>query len=104
MGKMPALRDDARGHTAAESTIVIEYLDAHYPGKVRFVPEDPDAAWRTRMWDRVFDHYVHQPMQEIVGDRLRPEESRDPFGVEQAKEQLREVYPRSSRNSVQSRG
>ena len=29
----------------------------------------------------------------IVGDRLRPEESRDPFGVEQAKEQLRKVYP-----------
>ena len=93
MAKMPALRDDARGHTAAESTIVIEYLDAHYPGKVRFVPDDPDAAWRTRLWDRVFDHYVELPMQKIVGDRLRPEDKRDPFGVEQAKEQLRGVYP-----------
>ena len=93
MAKMPALRDDARGHTAAESTIVIEYLNAHYPGRVRFVPDDPDAAWKTRLWDRVFDHYVMLPMQQIVGDRLRPEDKRDPFGVEQAKEQLRGVYP-----------
>ena len=93
MGKMPALRDDARGFTAAESTIVIEYLDAHFPGKVRFVPDDADAAWRTRLWDRVFDNYVELPMQKIVTDRLRPEGSRDGFGVEQAKGQLREVYP-----------
>jgi glutathione S-transferase len=93
MAKMPALRDTAREHTVAESTIVIDYLDAHYPGTTRLLPIDPDGAWRTRMWDRVFDHYVHVPMQKIVLDRLRPEGSRDPFGVEEAKAQLREVYP-----------
>ena len=32
MAKMPASRDTAREHTVAESTIVIDYLDAHYPG------------------------------------------------------------------------
>jgi glutathione S-transferase len=92
MAKMPVLRDAARDRTAAESTIVIEYLDAFYPGRTRFVPADADGAWRTRMWDRIFDHYVQHPMQKIVTDRLRPEGRHDAFGVEQAKDQLAEIY------------
>ncbi|TIU05971.1 MAG: glutathione S-transferase family protein, partial [Mesorhizobium sp.] len=31
-GKMPVLRDEALDQTVPESTIVIEYLNAHYPG------------------------------------------------------------------------
>jgi glutathione S-transferase len=31
-------------------------------------------------------------MQRLVGDRLRPAESKDPFGVEQAKARLRTAY------------
>jgi glutathione S-transferase len=91
MAKMPVLRDDARGRTVAESTIVIEYLDAHYPGTTRFLPADPDGAWQTRMWDRFFDHYVQEPMQRIVTDRLRPAGKNDAYGVEQAKAQLHEA-------------
>jgi glutathione S-transferase len=92
MAKMPVLRDETRQQTVAESTVVIEYLDAHYPGATRFVPADADLAWQVRMWDRFHDHYVQEPMQKIVGDRLRPDGSHDPFGVEQAKEQLRQAY------------
>lgn len=92
MAKFPVLRDEARDRTVPESTTVIEYLDAFRPGTTRFIPADPDRAWRTRMWDRVYDHYVHEPMQRIVGDRLRPEEKRDPTGVEQARTQLRNAY------------
>jgi glutathione S-transferase len=92
MAKMPALRDEARNRTVAESTIVIEYLAAHYPGATRFIPADPDEAWEARLWDRVFDHYVHHPMQKIVTDRLRPAGERDGFGVEAAKRDLLEAY------------
>lgn len=92
MAKMPVLRDETRNHTVAESTIVVEYLDAHYPGRTRLVPADADLAWQTRMWDRVYDHYVQEPMQKIVTDRLRPEGQSDAFGVERAKVQLREIY------------
>jgi glutathione S-transferase len=92
MGKFPVLRDASRNQTVAESSVVIEYLDAFYPGKARLVPADPDDAWRARMWDRFFDEYVHKPMQEIVGDRLRPETARDPFGIDQARAQLRASY------------
>jgi glutathione S-transferase len=92
MGKMPVLRDEARDCTVAEATIVVEYLDAHHPGAVRLVPGDADRAWQTRMWDRFYDHYVQEPMQKIVLDRLRPAGKNDPFGVEQAQAQLREAY------------
>ena len=85
MAKMPVLRDEARDRTVAESTIVIEYLDAFYPGATRFLPADPDRAWQTRMWDRFYDHYVQEPMQKIVTDRLRPAGSNDAYGVEQAR-------------------
>jgi glutathione S-transferase len=44
------------------------------------------------MWDRFYDHYVQEPMQKIVADRLRPEGKADAYGVELAKAQLRQVY------------
>jgi glutathione S-transferase len=92
MAKMPVLRDDARDRTVAESTIIVEYLDTYYPGATRFLPAEVDRAWQTRMWDRFYDHYVQEPMQKIVTDRLRPEGKNDRFGVEQAKAQLHEAY------------
>ncbi|MBN9219118.1 MAG: glutathione S-transferase family protein [Mesorhizobium sp.] len=91
-GKMPALRDDARGRTILESTIVIEYLAAHYPGALELVPADIDRALAVRQADRFYDFYVQEPMQKIVADRLRPQDKTDPFGVEQARGQLRNSY------------
>lgn len=91
-GKMPALRDDARGRTLLESTIVIEYLAAHYPGPVELVPADIDLALAVRQADRFYDFYVQAPMQKIVADRLRPQDKTDPFGVEEARAQLRNAY------------
>jgi glutathione S-transferase len=92
LAKFPVIHDAARGHTVAESTIAIEYLDAFYPGSTRFLPADPDQVWQARMWDRIYDHYLHEPMQRIVGDRLRPAGKSDPFGVEQAVGQIRAAY------------
>ncbi|RUW29487.1 MULTISPECIES: glutathione S-transferase family protein [unclassified Mesorhizobium] len=91
-GKMPALRDDARDRTVLESTIVIEYLAAYYPGPVELIPADIDLAIKVRQSDRFYDFYVQEPMQKIVGDRLRPQDKTDPFGVEQARQQLRNSY------------
>jgi len=85
IAKMPVLEDRARGEVVAETTIVIDYLDRHYPGPVRFVPEDPERARGVRFRDRVYDLYVQGPMQKIVGDRLRPEGQKDPFGVAEAR-------------------
>ena len=93
IGKFPVLRDDVRGQTVPETSVILDYLDAHYPGPVRFTPADPDAAWRTRLWDRFFDLYVMVPVQKIVGDRIRPsDDQRDALGVEQARGQITTSY------------
>lgn len=92
VGKFPVLQDDARGEIVPESSIVIEYLDRHYPGRQRLMPDDADKALQTRLRDRFYDLYVHLPMQKIMLDRLRPEGRRDPHGVEEARAQLRTSY------------
>jgi glutathione S-transferase len=92
IGKMPVLRDEARDRTIPESSIIIEYLGQHYPGRTALIPADPELALRTRLADRFYDLYVHDPMQRIVGDRLRPADRRDPYGVDAAKAALRKAY------------
>src|SRR5450432_3356334 len=42
IAKMPLLRDAARGAAIPESSIIIEYLQRHYPGPVEMIPSDPD--------------------------------------------------------------
>jgi glutathione S-transferase len=82
IGKFPVLRDDARDRTIPESSIIIEYLAQHYPGRTQL-------ARQTRMRDRFYDLYVNVPMQKVVTDRLRPMDKNDPHGVEEARALLR---------------
>ena len=88
IGKFPVLKVETRGETIPESTIIIEYLEQHHPGTTGLLPQEPELALRTRMLDRFIDLYIHLPMQRIVGDRLRPEERRDPYGVGEARQML----------------
>ena len=92
IGKFPVLRDEARDRTIPESSIIIEYLAHHYPGAAELVPRDADAARETRLRDRFYDHYVMEPMQKIVTDKLRPAGANDPHGVTQAKAMLETAY------------
>jgi glutathione S-transferase len=92
VGKFPVLRDDGRGRTIPESTIIIEYLHQHYPGRVKLLPADPDQALETRLRDRFYDRYVHEPMQKIVTDRLRPPGESDAHGVELARIEILSSY------------
>jgi glutathione S-transferase len=92
IGKFPVLRDEAVDQTIPESSIIIEYLGRHYPGSTQLIPADADLAWQTRLRERFYDLYVHEPMQKIVGDRLRPAEKRDSFGVDEARARLQTSY------------
>ncbi|MFZ6654043.1 glutathione S-transferase family protein [Undibacterium sp. TJN19] len=76
--KFPVLVDGDT--TVIESSIIIEYLDLHYPGAVRLIPTDTAnttdpanaaAALDVRFMDRFFDNYVHTPMQAIVSEAMR---------------------------------
>jgi len=91
-GKMPLLRDAARDRTVPETSIIIDYLQTWYPGPVRLIPDEAEAALRVRLLDRLFDLYVQEPMQKIVGDRIRPDDARDPYGVAHARDQLAMAY------------
>lgn len=92
MGKFPVLHDSAGDRTVPESSIIIEYLAQHYPGRTELVPADPDLARQTRMRDRFYDQYVMTPMQKVVTDRLRPDGQHDSYGVDQARDALQTAY------------
>ena len=92
VAKMPVLVDEAADRTIPESSIIIEYLAQHHPGRTPLVPADRDLARQTRMRDRFYDQYVHQQMQKIVTDRLRPKGKNDPYGVDDAKRILTIAY------------
>jgi glutathione S-transferase len=88
--RFPVLVDN--GRTVAESTVILEYLDQHYPGKTRLIPADADAAFEVRFMDRFFDNDIMTPMQKFVFDAIRPTDQRDAYGVGLAKRQLDIAY------------
>ena len=90
MRRFPVLVD--QGRTILEASCVVEYLDLHYPGPMRLIPADPEAALEVRMLDRFFDNYVSTPQQKVVFDRLRAEDSRDAYGVAEARTMLETAY------------
>jgi glutathione S-transferase len=83
MAKMPVLEDKENGDVVAESSIIIEYLEDRFGPKL--IPVRPSEARQVRFLDRFFDNYVHAPMQRIIADRIRPEGSRDPYGVDESR-------------------
>jgi len=84
IGKIPVLRDEAKDRTIPETSIIIEYLAQHYPGKSQLFPADRDQCREMRLRDRFYDLYVNVPMQKVVTDKLRPAGKNDSFGVEEA--------------------
>ena len=90
MGKMPVLVDEDAGVSLPESSLIIDYLNRRFDGSL--IPKDPDLALEVRLQDRLFDIYVHGPMQAITADLLRPAEARDPYGVDQARARLAAAY------------
>jgi glutathione S-transferase len=88
--RFPLLVDGDRPIT--ESTIIIEYLELHYPGPVSLLPANARDALGVRHLDRFFDWYVSTPMQKIVFDAMRPEGEHDSRGVREAHQMLDTAY------------
>jgi glutathione S-transferase len=91
LGSFPVLADGDRKQMVTETSVIIEYLDAYYPGRVRFVPKDFDTALEVRRWDRIFDT-LGTTMTKVVMDNVRPEGQHDPIGVEDATRAVRKLY------------
>ncbi|MDP3547872.1 MAG: glutathione S-transferase family protein, partial [Phreatobacter sp.] len=90
MNRFPVLVDD--GVTVIESSIIIEHLMLHHPGRLRLIPADPKAALEARFLDRFFDNYVQTPLQKVVSDAMRPAGERDARGVGDARAMLETSY------------
>jgi glutathione S-transferase len=90
IGKMPVLEDRASGLVLPETSIIIDWLDDRFGGAL--IPRDATSAREVRLWDRIFDLYVHTPMGVFTWDLLRPEGRRDPYGVDQARTLLLTAY------------
>lgn len=88
-GQFPLLVDGDR--TIVEATCIIDHLYAHHRGPNDWIP-DGDAGRHARFLDRFFDLRIMDRMQVSVANALRPEEHRDPYGVERSLEQLRKGY------------
>ncbi len=88
--RFPVLLDGPR--MVVEASIIVEYLGLRFPGPVRLIPEDAEAALEVRMLDRFFDNYVSTPQQKFVFDSLRPEAARDAHGVAEARAMLKKAY------------
>ena len=107
--KIPLLEDRERGLVIPETSIQIEYLCQHSSEGRRLLPPESgtvgdslDARLQVRLWDRLMDCYLMTPMQAITGDRLRPEDQRDPLGVSRAREQIAATYQMMESRLAQS--
>ena len=78
--KMPVLHDTDRDEIVPETSIIIHYLDRHHSGPAPLLPADPQARQEAMLWDRLFDLYVHDPMQRLVGNHMRAEADKDATG------------------------
>jgi glutathione S-transferase len=88
--RFPMLMDQDK--PVFEASIIIEYLQLHYPGPITLIPADADAAIEIRMLDRFFDNYISTPQQKLVFNAIRPEDSRDAYGVQEARDMLDAAY------------
>ncbi len=88
VGQFPVVKDETRDRLVPESSIIVEYLDDHYPGRTRFIPEDMDKAREVRMRDRFFDLHVQVPMQHIMDDCWRKDEDKNRIGDEKMRTRI----------------
>lgn len=75
-GKVPVLVLDD-GWIIPESSIIVEYLDAHYESGPRLIPKDRDLARQARFHDRMGDLYVMDPARSVLFELRKPEAERD---------------------------
>jgi glutathione S-transferase len=82
MGKIPMLKPTP-DHMVPESSIIIEYLEGHYPQGVKLIPDGVDESRQARFLERMIDLYVNDAMITLIFADKRTEHQ-----LEQAKKYL----------------
>ncbi len=90
--KFPVLVD--AGRVVVETSVIIEHLDLHHPGRVRLVPTDAAAALEVRLLDRVFDQHVMNAAQIAVNEAIRTLRGQ-PDRLEEAKQSAADLLDKA---------
>lgn len=88
--KIPLLEDD--GIVVPETSIMIEHIELRHPGKTSLLPGNALQQLQVRLWDRIFDNYVMDPMQRFIAQQLRPEAERDAHTLASVPDDLDAAY------------
>ena len=91
IGKVPFMITDD-GWKVPESSIIIEYLENNYSNGAQLIPGDKHLARQVRFHDRMTDLYIQNQIGTIFFDSMKPEDQRDPAGVQQARNTIDTVY------------
>ena len=92
IGKFPVLGDEARNETIPESSIIIEYLDRHYPGAPGSSPTMRTAPGRRGCATASTISMSICRCRRSCSTGFGPTDKQDPHGVEEARAQLRTSY------------
>jgi len=87
LGKFPLLVDD--GEVVAETTCIIEHLQARHPGPNVWIPEG-ELGRRVRFLDRFFDLHIQGNMQPTVNHAIWPDG--EGLAARRGRESLRIAY------------
>lgn len=86
-GKIPTLLTED-GQVIFEASIIIQYLEQHFPHAPRLIPTDPELALEVRLLERVVDVYINGGREALFADTQRPIDQRGGKQVMKAKELL----------------
>lgn len=77
IGKIPLLKP-TEDHMLPESNIIIEYLEDNFDQGTKLIPDDAEAARKTRFMDRMNDLYLNNPVVTLLfADNRRDGEIED---------------------------
>lgn len=80
------------GREVPESSIIVEYLENNYTSGTQLIPSDKHLARQVRFHDRMSDLYFQNQIGSIFFDSLKPEDQKDPVGVQQARDTIDTMY------------
>ena len=75
--KIPFLIRD-NGWAVPESSIILEYIDQHFPTEPTLIPADRDKARQARFYDRLGDLYLIEKSSVLFFESMKPEAARNP--------------------------
>lgn len=87
IGKVPLLMID--DYMIPESSIIIEYLEGHYPVHgTTLIPVGVDASRKVRFLDRINDLYLINQVGSLFFANMKPEAEQNPAELEKTKHTL----------------